>query len=110
MNKQRRTFMFVASAAGLAVAGINSVSAQKAPTAMPMLDEKDATAVALGYVANAAKVDKTKYKQFVAGQNCANCILYVGKPDSKAGGCPLFAGKQVAAAGWCISWAKKAKA
>ncbi len=107
MNQNRRTFMFVATAAGLGVAGIKSAAAQKAA---PMLDEADATAKALGYVANATKVDKTKYKQYAAGQKCANCTLFVGKEADKAGGCPLFQGKQVAGDGWCISWAKKAKA
>ncbi len=109
MDQQRRKFMFVSTAAGLAVAGIGVPSfAEKAPAAMPMVDEKDAIAVALGYVANATKVDKVKYKQFAAGSNCANCTLYQGKTKEKAGGCPLFSGKQVASDGWCISWAKKA--
>ena len=43
-----------------------------------MVDEKDATAVALGYVADASQVDKAKYANFTAGQNCAGCALYQG--------------------------------
>ena len=74
----------------------------------PALDEKDAAAVGLGYVADAAKVDKAKYAQYVSGSNCANCALYQGAAGSAQGGCPLFAGKQVAAKGWCSAWAKKA--
>jgi High potential iron-sulfur protein len=109
MNQNRRSFMFVATAAGLSVAGVNAALAQK-PAALPMLDEADATAKALGYVANATKVDKAKYKQYAAGQKCTTCTLFVGKETDKAGGCPLFQGKQVAGEGWCISWAKKAKA
>jgi hypothetical protein len=73
----------------------------------PMLDEADPTAMALGYVADAARVDKVKYPSFVEGSNCANCVLYQGVAGSEAGPCPLFAGKQVAANGWCASWAKK---
>ena len=73
----------------------------------PLVDEKDATAVGLGYVANASNVDKAKYPQFVAGSNCANCSLYQGAAGSAQGGCPLFAGKQVAANGWCSAWVKK---
>lgn len=76
--------------------------------AQAMVDEKDAQAAALGYVADAKRVDVKKYPKFAAGQNCANCALYQGKPADKAGGCPLFAGKQVAGAGWCSAWAKKA--
>ena len=74
----------------------------------PMVDEKDSAAVGLGYVANASKVDKVKYTQFVAGSACSNCALYQGAAGSAQGGCPLFAGKQVASSGWCSAWAKKA--
>lgn len=74
----------------------------------PMLDEKDPTALALGYVADASRVDKAKYPKFADGQLCSNCVLYQGVPGSAAGPCPLFAGKQVAAAGWCASYARKA--
>ncbi|MCY7319656.1 MAG: high-potential iron-sulfur protein [Ramlibacter sp.] len=76
--------------------------------AQALLDEKNAQAMALGYVADAKRVDVKKYPKFVVGQNCANCALYQGKASDKAAGCPLFAGKQVAGAGWCSAWAKKA--
>ena len=76
--------------------------------AQALVDEKDAQAAALGYVADAKRVDVKKFPKFVAGQNCASCALYQGKATDKAAGCPLFAGKQVASAGWCSAWAKKA--
>jgi hypothetical protein len=88
------------AASGAALA--SSVQAQA------LLDEKDAQAVALGYVADAKRVDTKKFPKFVAGQNCTNCALYQGKATDKAGGCPLFGAKQVAGAGWCSAWAKKA--
>ena len=75
---------------------------------LPMVDEKDPQAAALGYVADATKADKAKFKTYAAGQNCASCQLYQGKPGAPSGPCPLFAGKQVAAKGWCSAWAKKA--
>jgi hypothetical protein len=71
------------------------------------VDEKGPQASALGYVADATKADKAKYKQYAAGQACANCALYQGKPADAAATCPLFAGKQVAAKGWCSAYAKK---
>lgn len=76
--------------------------------AQGMVDEKDAQAVALGYVADAKRVDTKKYPKYAAGQVCTNCALYQGKPTDKAAGCPLFAGKQVAGPGWCSAWVKKA--
>lgn len=99
MTLQRRVFlMSVAACATL------STVAQ----AQAMVNEKDAQAAALGYVADAKNVDAKKYPKFAAGQNCTNCVLYQGKAADKVGGCPLFAGKQVAGAGWCSAWAKKA--
>ena len=96
----RRVFLMTLAASGAALA----TRAQ----AQALVDEKDAQAVALGYVADAKRVDVKKYPKFVAGQHCTNCALYQGKAADKAAGCPLFAGKQVAGAGWCSAWAKKA--
>lgn len=97
----RRVFLMTAAAAcGAALA----TRAQ----AQALLDEKSPQAVALGYVADAKRVNVKKYPKFVAGQNCTTCALYQGKATDKAAGCPLFAGKQVAGPGWCNAWAKKA--
>ena len=82
--------------------------APSAATTGAMVDEKDATAVALGYVSNASTIDKAKHPTHVAGSACANCALFQGAAGSAQGPCPLFAGKQVSAKGWCTSWNKKA--
>ncbi|HSV68855.1 MAG TPA: high-potential iron-sulfur protein [Methylibium sp.] len=99
----RRQFIQWIPLAGLALA-----AARGAQAAAPMVDPKDANAVALGYVTEAAKADKAKYKTYAAGQLCSNCQLFQGKAGDAAGGCPLFAGKQVAAGGWCSAYVKKA--
>ena len=75
---------------------------------MPMLDPKDAQAIALGYVDNANSVDKAKYPNHAAGNQCSSCALYLGNAGDATGGCPLFSGKKVMAKGWCASWVKKA--
>ena len=75
---------------------------------LPMVDEKEPQAVALAYVDDAARVDKVKYKSYVAGSQCGNCAVYLGKAGDAVGPCPLFAGKHVATKGWCSAWAKKA--
>ena len=102
MNRSlpRRVFLMTLAASGAALAA--------SARAQALVDEKDAQAAALGYVAEAKRVDVKKYPKFVAGQNCTNCALYQGKAADKAAGCPLFAGKQVAGAGWCSAWVKKA--
>ncbi|MFW9595745.1 MAG: high-potential iron-sulfur protein [Macromonas sp.] len=99
----RRVFMLQAVAASGVLAAVGSAQA-----AAPMLAETDAQAVALGYKADATKVDKAKQAKFVAGSNCGNCSLYQGKAGDAAGNCPLFAGKQVSSKGWCTAWVKKA--
>jgi hypothetical protein len=98
----RRQFIQIVPVAGAALLAGRAAQAQA-----PMVSEKDAQAVSLGYVADATKVDKAKYKTYAAGQLCSNCALYQGKPTDAAGGCPLFAGKQVAGKGWCSAYAKK---
>ena len=102
MTTTRRTFLMTLAAVGSATTAAESMAQAK------LLDEKDPTAVALGYVADTTKADKKKFPKHEASQQCVNCLLYQGKPADAAGGCPLFAGKQVAAKGWCSAWAKKA--
>ena len=100
----RRQFIRIVPVAGAALlAGRTAFAADP-----PMVDEKDPQAAALGYVADAAKADKAKFKNFAAGQHCGSCQLFQGKAGAAAGPCPLFAGKSVATAGWCSAWAKKA--
>ena len=99
----RRQFIQIVPVAGAALLTGRAALAQPA-----MVSEKDPQAVALGYVADATKADKAKYKNYAPGQTCANCALYQGKAGDASGPCPLFAGKHVAAKGWCSAWAKKA--
>ena len=99
----RRQFVITLPAAGLAW-GVS----RRALAAAPMVDEKDAQAKGVGYVADAAKADKAKFKTYAAGQQCSGCALYQGKASDAAGGCALFPGKQVAGKGWCSAYAKKA--
>lgn len=96
----RRRFIQIVPLAGATMLGAGTASAQ-------LVAEKDPQAVALGYVADATKADKAKFKTYAAGQLCNNCALYQGKVTDAAAGCPLFAGKQVAAKGWCSAYAKK---
>ena len=100
-TKARRIFM-LQSMVGCTALGIAQQS-----RAQVMVAENDVQAAALGYKADATKVDKSKQAKYAAGQVCSNCALFQGKAGAVAGACPLFAGKQVAAKGWCSAWAKK---
>jgi hypothetical protein len=73
-----------------------------------MVDEKDPQAQALGYLADAARVDPAKNKAYVAGSQCGSCAQYQGKAGDATGPCTIFQGKQVTAKGWCSAFVKKA--
>ncbi|MDR5740370.1 MULTISPECIES: high-potential iron-sulfur protein [unclassified Caballeronia] len=98
MNTSRRTFMMVTIGTGA------SVWLARANADASHLSETDPAAAAVGYKEDAAKVDKAKYPNFAADQNCANCSLFQGKPTDAWGGCTLFGDKLVAARGWCASY------
>jgi hypothetical protein len=103
MGVSRRTIL----RAGAVLAATAGLSSLARADSLPMLSESDPLAQALGYRADATKVDKSKFAQYAAGQACASCSLYGGAAGATSGPCPLYAGKAVSASGWCASYAKK---
>lgn len=70
-----------------------------------MVDPKDGTAKAIGYIEDAKKAPAAK------GNKCSNCSFYAKKETrngKEVGTCLIFPGKYVYADGYCNSWAKKA--
>ena len=110
MRQKRRDFLRNGSLAVASLAlssrGGNTFGQQK-PSALPQVEEKDPQAMALGYTRDATKADKKKFATYQAGQACANCNLFQGKPKEAWGPCTIFPGKQVNAKGWCSAWQKK---
>jgi hypothetical protein len=93
---------------GIAAIPIASLCVSREAHAAPApLDEKDPQAKALGYVADAAKVDAKSNPTFKPGQNCAGCLQLTGKAGDPLRPCNLFPGKLVSANGWCKAWVKK---
>lgn len=80
---------------------------QRAHAAPAVLDEKDPQAKALGYMADATKVDAKSNPTYAAGQTCANCLQLTGNAADAFRPCNLFPGKTVSAKGWCKAWVKK---
>lgn len=108
-RSSRRVFLLTLAVAGPAIAQTKPAAAPAAkPAATPMVDPKDPTAAALGYVDDTAKADTKKYPKHAKEQSCANCQLFQGKAGDTSGACAIFPGKHVAAKGWCSSWVKKA--
>ena len=74
---------------------------------LPMLDETDPVAVALGYVSVATKANTAKYPSYVTGEKCSTCRMFRGDDLATFAPCGLYSGKQVAAKGWCSAWTKR---
>ncbi|WP_028218030.1 high-potential iron-sulfur protein [Paraburkholderia oxyphila] len=102
MKTSRRTFMMTSASVASSLALSRLVFADAAT-----VSEADSTAVALGYKADARKVDKAKFAKYAAGQDCSNCTFYQGKPASAFAPCPMFGGKQVSGKGWCGAYSKR---
>ena len=79
-------------------------SAKSGAAELPHLSVKDPSAVAVGYVEDAAQVDAKKYPTYVKGSNCDNCLLLQGASGAAYRPCTLFPGKLVSASGWCSGW------
>ncbi|MDR3101096.1 MAG: high-potential iron-sulfur protein [Paraburkholderia sp.] len=103
MKSSRRSFLI----SSVGVAATVALSRQAFADA-PKLGESEPTAQALGYKADATKVDKAKFAKYAAGQDCSNCTFYQGKATDAFASCPMFPGKQVAGKGWCSAYNKKA--
>jgi hypothetical protein len=101
MKSSRRQFIIYSTA------GLASLSMANQASAQAMVAETDPQAVGLGYKVDVSTIDKAKFPKFAAGNNCANCQLYMSK-SAEAGTCGIFPGKLVAAQAWCNAWVKKA--
>ncbi len=103
----RRAVVKSALAAGAIIPSLGLIGrACAAPADLPPLDPKDPSAVTLGFVLAASKVDAKANPMYAAGQSCSNCMQFLGNRSESRGGCVLFAGKSVPAEGWCKVWRK----
>lgn len=105
MQAPRRLFVLHAMTACAALVGTRLATAQ---TAAALVKEDDPVAVALGYVADATRIDAKKQPVYVPGSSCSTCALFQGKAGDVTAVCLIFGGKQVAAKGWCTGWSKRA--
>ena len=72
--------------------------------AQVLLVETEPQAIALGYVADANKVDRGIQPKFNPGQFCKSCNFFKIGPEGSTGTCKLFSGKRVSAIGWCSGY------
>lgn len=100
LHLSRRDLLAVLVLGGGALAPLTRTRADTAPR----VDPKDPAAQALGYVENAARVDRQKYPSYVPGSTCDNCLQLEGKPGNEYRPCKIFQSKLVAVGGWCTAW------
>ncbi len=97
----RRDLMKSVLVAGTMIPAFGLIARNARGADLTPLDANDPTAKAFGFVTDASKVDVTANPSFKAGQRCAACAQYQGKPNDATGGCSIFAGHSVPAGGWC---------
>jgi len=109
MNKYltRRDIVKSGLVAGALVPTFGLIGNAMGASALPMLDPKDPTASALGFVTDATKVSATANPTYKPGQKCGVCAQFQGKASDASGGCNIFAGHSVPSTGWCKVWAQK---
>jgi hypothetical protein len=85
-------------------------AADQVPAGKTVCTDADVVSKALGYVAEAKNIDKTKYPQFkklAKSHTCLGCALYK-EISGGYGQCTMLTNCVVAAKGLCGSWQKKA--
>jgi High potential iron-sulfur protein len=102
MKVNRRIFAIQSIAATAAVVGADWAHAQAS-----MLPESHPQASAMGYRADASKIDTAKFANFAPGQKCQECQMFRAQQSESSGQCAIFPGKLVSATGWCSAYIKK---
>jgi hypothetical protein len=103
----RRSLVKSGLIAGAMLPSLSLLSSHATAAALPPLDPNDPTAKALGFVSDASKVDSETQPTFKAGEKCATCAQFQGKPGDATAACTIFAGHSVPQGGWCQVWAQK---
>lgn len=105
----RRQFISMGTKAGCGALALAAIPIHL--LAQDVVSESEPLAQAMGYVADASKVDTAKFPKRAgeagAQQFCHNCALYAGEADSEFAPCSIFQNRLVAGAGWCNAWVAK---
>jgi hypothetical protein len=69
------------------------------------LTEADPMAKAMGFVADSARADQSRYPNHAAAQSCAGCLHFTRRGADSAR-CDIF-GKAVPKGGWCSGFSRR---
>lgn len=103
MTDRRTTLKALAAATGSLAGTLPGISPAAEPGERTLLQETEPSAKAIGYIANAAKVDVQANPGYKRGQSCTTCA-FVELTSARQRGCSLVPGRLVMAVGWCKLW------
>lgn len=103
MTDRRETLKGLVAATGSLAASLPALAAAAEPGSRTLLLETEPAAKAIGYIANAAKVDVQANPGYKRGQSCTTCA-FVELTSARQRGCSLVPGRLVMAVGWCKLW------
>lgn len=106
----RRNFLKLGMTAGGSAIALTAIPITL--VAADEVTEDEPLAQAMGYSADASKVDTAKFPKRAgeagAQQFCNNCALFAGEADAETAPCSIFQNRLVRGAGWCNAWVAKA--
>lgn len=106
----RRQFLKMTAKASGGVIALSAIPLHL--LAQDAVSETEPLAQAMGYVADASKVDTARFPKRAgeagAKQFCNNCALFAGEATAESAPCSIFQNRLVAGAGWCNAWVAKA--
>lgn len=100
IHHTRRVFLLQLAATGGTALAATTLPGAGGPQPV---DEKSASASALGYVSDHTRADRKRFPSAGSHQRCGTCSYF----QSGANTCPVFAGRLVNSSAWCSSWTKK---
>ena len=105
----RRNFLKLGVTAGGSALALSAIPINL--VAGDEVTEDEPLAQAMGYAADASKVDTAKFPKRAgdagAKQFCNNCALFAGEADAETAPCSIFQNRHVRGAGWCNAWVAK---
>ncbi len=99
MNVHRRQIVFFSLCSLSAFPG--------AVFAASMVQESDALARTLAYVADTTRANQIDYPSHTTDQMCRVCTSFQGNPKDSSGPCKVYGGRVVSAKGWCSAFERR---
>lgn len=101
----RRGFISGLVLLGTSAVAANAAAQQRSENYHLPVDELGPFAAAMGYRADAGRVDKNRFKDVPSHQRCLSCANFRSKGKDSSGLCVMFQ-QQASPSGWCSAWSK----